>query len=409
MASGTLLVVGGGIEVVPGIQLAKRMGLYTVVTDRNPEAPGIVAADDHIVVSTYDVEATVREALRYHESVKPIHGVISIGTDVPLTVANVAHQLGLPGIPVEVARLSVDKLAMKDKFRADGVPVPWYAAVDSLGDLRGVIAERGFPLVLKPVDSRGARGVLRLTADVDLKWAFELSRSYSATGRVMVEEFLEGPQVSTESLVLEGRAHTVGFSDRNYEYLERYAPHIIENGGELPSRLPQHIQTRVCELVQLACESIGMQQGVAKGDIVVVDSKPHVIELATRLSGGYFCTHETPLNTGVEFVRLAILLALGEHVSAQDLQPRRNQGVAQRYLFPSPGKVVRIDGATKVSSQVGIALCEVRVKVGDLVSAADCHPARAGVVIATGDTREEAVARAERAVGSIAVETVPSS
>ncbi|MEW6380730.1 MAG: ATP-grasp domain-containing protein [bacterium] len=403
----TLLVISGGIEAVPGIRLARQMGLHVVVSDQDPRAPGLAVADDRLIASTYDVEATVSAAWHYHRTVRPIDGVMCIASDVPLTVARVAARMGLPGISCESAHLASDKLAMKQKFAADGVPIPWFCPVESAGHLRRIVAGHGLPLVLKPVDSRGARGVLRLGPDIDLDWAYQLSRSHSPTGRVMVERFVPGPQVSTESLMLDGVAYTPGFSDRNYEYLERYAPHIIENGGELPSHLPGQVQQDIRDLVQQAALSLGITSGVVKGDIVVSEGKPKVIELAARLSGGYFCTHEIPLNTGVDLVGQAIRLALGEKPDPSELIPRFQRGVAQRYLLPDPGRVVRISGLEEVSQQPGIALCELRVRVGNIIGPINSHPARAGVVIATADTRQEAIERAVGAIDCLKVETVP--
>ncbi len=403
----TLLVISGGIEALPGIRIAKKMGLRVVVSDIDPRAPGFAEADDVIHASTYDVAGTVQAAVQYHKNVGPLHGVICIASDVPLTVASVAEALGLPGIPVEVGRLAMDKLAMKIRFAEDGVPVPWFVQIGSINHLREIVRRSPFPLVLKPVDSRGARGVLRLTPSVDLDWAFGLARGHSPTGRVMVEEFLPGPQVSTESIVLDGTAYTSGFSDRNYEYLERYTPHIIENGGELPSRLQEGRQDAVKRLVQRAVQSMGIRDGVVKGDIVVVGETPYMIELAPRLSGGYFCTHEIPLNTGVEFVKQAIRLAMGERPDPSELLPRYQRGVAQRYLFPNPGRVTRVSGLDKASQHPGIALCEIRVREGDIVAPINSHPGRAGVIIATAESRKEAIARATAAIRDIVIETAP--
>jgi len=403
----TLLIVSGGLEAVPGIRLAKDMGLYVVVSDMNLNAPGFAVADDHIIASTYDVEATVAAAQEYHRTVRPIDGVMCIASDVPLTVASVAAALDLPGIPVDVARLAMDKLAMKRKFAADAVPIPWFNSVESVDHLRQIAAKHGYPLVLKPVDSRGSRGVLRLTADVNLKWAYHLSLSYSPTGRVMVEQFLAGPQVSTESIMLDGVAYTPGFSDRNYEYLERYAPHIIENGGDLPSHLPEETQQAVRDLIQQAAISMGIQDGVVKGDIVVHDGKPYVIELAARLSGGYFCTHEIPLNTGVDMIRAVIQLSLGEHVEPDGLQPKFNRCVSQRWLFPRPGRVVSITGVDQARQVHGVAEVIIEVQPGDIINSPSDSNAAAGTVIAAADTRDEALARVAEAMNSITVGTEP--
>src|ERR1700730_4467616 len=253
-----LLVVGGGIEAIPRLERAKQMGLHLVVSDRDLEAPGFAVADDRLLASTYDIQATVAAARHYHSDVRRFDGVMCIASDIPQTVAAVAADLGLPGISEESARLSSDKLDMKLKFRRDGVPVPWFSLVESAAGLREIVMSRGFPLVIKPVDSRGARGVLRLTEAVDLSWAYEFSASQSPSRRVIVEEFLDGPQISTESIVLDGVAYTPGLADRNYEFLDRFAPHIIENGGDLPTRLSPEERQSISDLVQQAAAMQGV-------------------------------------------------------------------------------------------------------------------------------------------------------
>ena len=156
----SILFVGGGTETLPGVRLAREMGLHVVVSDANANAPCMAEADATLVASTYDVESSLEAARRYHTDIRPLDGVICMATDVPLTVATVANVLGLPGVPVESARIVSDKLFMKDHFAAHDVPVPWYANVPDVSILKRIVSERGFPLVLKPADSRGARGVL---------------------------------------------------------------------------------------------------------------------------------------------------------------------------------------------------------------------------------------------------------
>jgi len=399
----TLLIVSAGLEAVAGIKLAKSMGLHVVVSDMNPSAPGFAIADDHLLANTYDVEATVAAARAYHKQVRPLDGVMCIASDVPLTVARVAAELGLSGISTESAVLAMDKLAMKERFATDDVLIPWFSHVESVAHLRELVSINGLPLVIKPVDSRGARGVLRLTADVDLDWAFEVSRCQSPTGRVMLEKFMFGPQVSTESLMIDGVAYTPGFADRNYEYLERYAPHIIENGGQLPSHLNLETRQKVRDLVQRAAASMGIHNGVVKGDIVVTDGQPCVIELAARLSGGYFCTHEIPLNTGVDLVGAAIRQALGERVDPEELIPKWSRPVAQRYFFPPSGIVKAVKGVDQFADHPNVALLEIRAKAGDQIGPVDSHPARAGVVITTGETVELATSLAEDVINRIQI------
>ena len=400
----TLLFIGGGAETVPGIHLAQKMGLHVVVSDMNSGAPGILAADHALIASTYDLEATVAAATRFHREVRPLDGVMCLATDVPVTVATVAAELDLPGIPVETAKRAADKLLMKDTFAAAGIPIPWYSPVYSAAHLKE-LAVANQPLVIKPVDSRGARGVLRLVSGTDLEWAYMHARGNSPSGRVMVEEYLTGPQISTESVLLSGVGITPGFSDRNYEFAERFAPFFIENGGTLPSCLPALAQRELSACAEAAGRAIGITTGIAKGDMVWTNEGAKVIEIAARLSGGWFSTDQIPLATGVDLVGAAIHLALGDPVKIEEVTPRYRRGVAIRYFFPEPGRVTRIRHTDKAMTISGVHKLGFFIKPGDIIEKTTNHTQRAGFVITFGDERDQAVARAEEVVETIRIET----
>ena len=407
----TLWIVSGGMEAVPGIQRAKAMGLHVVVSDFNPDAPGFAHADERIIASTYDVDACVQAARDYLARGGRIDGVISIASDVPLTVASMAAALDLPGIPIETAQLAMDKLAMKQRFVERGITVPWFSAVQDATHLRSLMAERECTLVIKPVDSRGARGVLRLTAgvdpEVDLNWAYAHAQSQSPTQRVMVEEYLSGPQISTESILLGGQAATPGFVDRNYELLETFAPHMIENGGHQPSILDAAARRAVADCAVAAGRALGVEYGVVKGDMVWTEQGPKVIEIATRISGGWLATDQIPLGTGVDFVGMAIRVALGERVTLDDITPRKADGVAIRYFFPPAGREQSIKGTAAFENQPWVKRLGFFVAPGDELGSVTNHTQRAGFVITTGADRDEAVARARQVVEGIQITTVP--
>lgn len=401
----TLLIVSGGIEAADAARRAKEMGHTVVVSDRDPEAPGFAFADSCLIADVYGADETAAAAERYNRKIRKIDGVICVAADAPVTAAKVAERLRLPGLPVHVAELACDKLAMKKCFRSAGVAVPWFAEVSTPQELQRIAIERGRDLVIKPVDSRGSRGVQRIAQVDDMAKAFMLARSHSPSERVMVEQYLEGPQVSTESIVLDGVCHTPGFSDRNYEFLERYAPFFIENGGDLPSHLPADIQQKVKDLVARAASAMGVTNGTVKGDIVVHKGEPYVIELAARLSGGFFCTREIPLNTGVDFIGAAINVALGEKVTAEDLTPKHQKAVIQRYVFPAPGTVMSVEGAEDASRIPGIAQVVVTARKGDVILPAGDKRPSAAMVLATGETREMALKAADDALALIRIQT----
>jgi len=399
----TLLLISGGIEAIPGIKIAKELGLFVVVSDGNPNAPGFEYADDKIVASTYDVKETVKKVKHYHTNIRKLNGVICIASDVPLTVASVADELNLPGIPVESSRLAMDKLAMKDTFVQDGVAVPDYTEIFNVEYLKNVIKKWGYPIVIKPVDSRGARGVLRLNHSVDPNWAWNHSAANSPTGRVIAEKFLIGPQVSTESMLIDGQCYTPGFSDRNYEYIDKYAPYIIENGGDLPSSLPMEVQSKVKDMVKNAALSMGIENGIVKGDVVIHNGRPYIIELAARLSGGYFCSHEIPLNSGVDFVGSAIKMAIGEKVNPIDLRPIYNRHVCQRYKMKTSGTIKNIFSENAKKSK-SVEYLVTSMSVGDRMTKPTNSNGWVAMVITSGMNSREALNNAQTALDKIIIE-----
>ncbi len=198
------MIVSGGIEAADAARRAKEMGYYVVVSDRDPEAPGFAFADSCLIADVYSPTETAAAAERYNRKIRRIDGVICVAADAPVTAATVAQRLGIKGISARMRRkLACDKLAMKRCFSDAGVPVPWFSAVETPQALQRIAIERGNNLVIKPVDSRGSRGVQRIAQVADLTKAFMLAREHSPTERVMVEEYLEGPQVSTESVIVE--------------------------------------------------------------------------------------------------------------------------------------------------------------------------------------------------------------
>ncbi len=400
----TLLIISGGAEAVPGILRAKAMGYRVVVSDQNPQAPGFAHADDHLIASTYNVAETLAAATHYHHTTRAIDGVICMATDVPLTVASVAQALGLPGLSLETAQRAADKLLMKQCFVEQGIATPWFARVESAQHLAELVAEQGSDLVIKPVDSRGARGVLQLRDVADLDWAFQQAQSCSPSARVMVEQFQHGPQISTESILLNGQATTPGFIDRNYEHLHTFAPHMIENGGQQPSILNAKQRRQVSELAEQAACAIGINSGIAKGDMVLTADGPKVIEIAARLSGGWMSSDQVPTATGVDIVGAAIKLALGEPFTLPDYQPSRCRGVAIRYFFPPQGRLRSIHHIETVEAQPWLYRLGFFVSPGDQIGEITNHTQRAGYVITQGDNYAEAVARAQQAIETIRFE-----
>lgn len=406
MSKRTLLIIAAGYEQIPVIKIAHQMDLFVVVSDKNEKAPAITFADDFIQASTYNIEETIEKAKKYDKKRK-IDGILVAGADVPLTGAYLAYELGLFGIPIKSAKLASNKLLMKQKFQKDNLPIPWFTEISTFSKLEKLVKERGKNFILKPVDSRGGRGVLQICHVPSLKWAYETSLKHSPSKRLILEEFLSGPQVSTESIVYQGKTYTPGFVDRNYEYLRRFAPYIIENGGEQPSILPKSIVKKVFRLKHQAGISMGIEKGVIKGDIVINRGKPKIIEIAARLSGGYMSSYQIIKATGINLVKVMIKICLGEKIHPKkELVPKFHRGIAIRYWFPRPGKLKNIKGRDKLKKAKWVKLYGFHIKPGEKIEKVTNHTKRVGFVITQGRTREEAVMRAKKVINMIKFEFV---
>ncbi|MEI7606585.1 MAG: ATP-grasp domain-containing protein [Rhodospirillaceae bacterium] len=400
-----LWIIGGGVEAMPSVRRAKAMGLFVVVADGNPAAPAFALADAARVVSTYDEEGMAAQAAAFSANERRVDGVFSASADVPRTVARVAEALNLPGISRATAALAADKLAMKRRLREAGIAVPDFWPVESAAELRECLERAGGRLVVKPVDSRGARGVLRLRAGSDLDWAFGYARAQSPTGRVMAEAFVSGPQFSSESVLIGGAGRTSAMIDRNYARLDAFAPFMIEDGGNQPSFLPAAETAPLARLAEAAGRALGIETGTVKGDLVLGPEGPVVIEMAARISGGWMATDQIPLHSGVDYVGLAIRLALGETVALAEAEPKPGGlATAIRYFFPPPGLVRAVEIDRVLVEQPWVHRFSLDLAPGDRVPPVTDHTRRAGFVLVSGATRAEAQTRAEAVIAGVTIE-----
>ncbi len=379
-----LLIIGGGVFQVPVIKTAKSMGLKVVVTDYNPEAEGMLLADYPIEVSTRNINLTVNTAKQFHRSC-PLDGVMTVGTDASQTVAAVADALNLPGIPFEVAERATDKIKMRQVLKEKAVPVPGFQPIWTLGECREAIKKMPLPLVIKPCDNMGARGVRKIERLDDLIPAFREAKEASISGKLILEEFMEGPELSLDALVFEGDIHITGVADR---IIER-APYFVEVGHTIPSAIPEEQQVKVVDVFKQAISALGIDIGAAKGDIKITPDGPKIVEIAARLSGGWMSAYTYPLSTGVNLYKAAIQVALGEKPA--DLKPKTALISAERSLLPAPGKILSIRGVEEARKIKGVKEIILMKEAGDMAEELRSNMGKTGYVITVGKTREEAI------------------
>ena len=385
-----LMIVGASVLQLPAILKAKEMGLYVGVADYNPQAIGIPYADEFFNASTMDEDAVLRAA----EEFKP-DGIMTLATDMPMRgVSKASDKLHLHSISYETAFKATDKYEMIKAFKAYGVPSPWYFAVDTLEELQALEGKVSFPCIIKPTDNAGSHGVAKVFNFKELLDNYEYSHSNSRHGKVIVEEYLDGPEVSVEIMVVDGEVHILQITDK----ITTGAPHFVEMGHTQPSRLPEDVQQQIREVAEAACKSLSLDKGPAHVEMKVTSRGPVMIELGARMGGDNITTHLVPLSTGIDMVGATINVALGEE---PDITPTLHCGAAIRYFCVPFGTIKAIEGVADAERMTGIKQVTFTKGIGEESTPIECSNDRIGFVIAQGRNAEEAVGACEKGMERI--------
>jgi biotin carboxylase len=397
----TLLILSGGKEAISGIITAKNMDLKVVVADGDSNAPGKKYADIFLCVNIYSPKDTLN-AVKIFSRKNKIDGVIAIATDNPTSVAVVANYLGLPGPSLETASISSNKVQMKDIFKKNSIPIPWYCSITSQDQLEQIIKLRPDKYVLKPSDSRGSRGVIRLSQLDKVSEAWQYSNKHSNSGILILEEWLYGEQLSSESLVWREESYLCGLADRKYDRLDDLYPYVVEDGGETPSKYSPNIDDSIDRLMTKAAVAIGLTNGSIKGDIVKTKKGLFIIEVAARLSGGYFSTDTIPNVYHYSIIEQIIKIALGLTPSLPTKPLINHKFQANRFLFLNPGKVVSI--RHKKINDDELFYNDLYVKEGEIVSLINNHTKRGGMALAISNSRSKAIKKCKSAIENMLVD-----
>jgi biotin carboxylase len=392
---GTVLMVGAGRHQRRAIERARELGLRVVAVDRNPDAPGLAAADEGEVIDFTDVVA-VTDAGRRHQ----VNGVLTVSADraVPV-VAAVAQALGLPGIGPATAHLMTHKVAMRALFADRGVPQPAFAALRRMSERHAALETTGLPAVLKPADSGGQRGVFRLESLDDLEAHLHAALAESASGEAIVESFQEGLELNGLAVARDGEVELLTLSDR------LRPPGIGFGVGwahVFPSTIFGDALERAEEAAISAVHALGLRNGIAFPQVIVSDDgEAIVVEVAARIPGGQMADLARHA-VGVDLVEVALLQALGLEVPDELAKPQFSQPLAIKFLTASPGplptgRVLSVGSLDKVLAFPGVVQADLYLQPGETIRPVRLDGDRRGYVIAVADTNLEALERAEAA------------
>ncbi len=398
----TVAILGGGIMQIPALRIARELTWRVILVDRDENAPGRRYADyfEHIDLKHKE---EIEQAIAAYGKRFTVDGVFTAGTDFSATVAWVAERLGLPGIPYETALDATDKARMRRIFRAHNIPGPAYCCIDDPGQVREILYTMDFPLVVKPVDNMGARGVVMVESPGQLERAAELGFGYSRTHKVIVEEYIPGPEFSLDAIIYRGKITVCGVADR----IICFPPYFVEMGHTMPTAYDQRIEAAVTEVFCRGIRALGITDGAAKGDIKLAPTGPVVGEIAARLSGGYMSGWTFPYAYGVEVTKAALRIAVG--LDPGGLEPLFRHVSAERAFISIPGVVGRIYGECEARRTQDVADLFFRVGPGNKVCFPTNNVEKCGNAVSKARDRASAVAAAERAVQCIFLRLEPGN
>lgn len=371
-----ILIFGVGELQLSIINRANAMGLFTVGIDPCEDAFAKNACQAFEVVGGQDYEGTLAVAKKYNVS-----AVVTAATDKPLVMmARIAKELNSPFYSVETAQWSTDKYQMKQRFIEGGVPCAQGRLIHSADEAKDLF----FPVICKPRDNSGSRGV-KLCRDVnELQECIDEALDNSKLDTVLVEEFIEGREFSIETLHYEGKTDVIQFTEKKTTEF----PYNVELGHKQPANLTDHECQQIREIISKIAACMNFENCPSHTELKVNDRGIFVIETSPRLGGDYITSTLTPLSTGINLEDQLLHIALGEKVDTTT--GRVNKASAVCFLSLPEGEVAAIDKRiSEVKSWNNVYDFNLKLHLGDIIRNITSSLNRYGQFIVTGKSREE--------------------
>lgn len=372
----TILVFGAGILQESLIRRAQDMGLFVVGIDPCEEAYCRDVVDVFEVVGGQDFEGTIAVAKKYNVS-----AIVTTATDKPLVMmARVAKELGFRFFSEETAIVSTDKFLMKERFMANGIPCAKGKVISTEEEASDMV----FPVIVKPRDNSGSRGVKLCNNLQELKEAIQEALNNSKKNTVLVEEFIEGREFSIEALHYGGKSEVIQFTEKKTTPF----PYNVELGHIQPANISEEQKNQIRRIISLIGSTLNFENCPSHTELKINDRGIFVIETSPRLGGDYITSMLTPLSTGINMEDQLLQIALGEHVDVTIGRVDRAAGVRFFNLPLGVVKSIHLDTGGLLSNSDVVSF-SLDVKEGDEIKPITSSLNRYGQVIVRGNTFED--------------------
>ena len=382
-----VLIFGVGPLQESIIKRAKKMELYTVGIDPCADATCKDCVDAFEVVPGQDYEAHCAVVEKYG-----IDAIVTAATDKPLVMmARIAEKYGFPFYSVETAQWSTDKFQMKERFELGGVPHAQGRLISKAEEAEGLV----FPVIVKPRDNSGSRGVKLCRSKEELEVSMNEALEVSKLDTVLVEEFIEGPEYSIEGLHHEGKSEVIQFTEKKTTEF----PYNVELGHIQPANISKENQQKIREIVSKIGSALHFENCPSHTELKINERGIFVIETSPRLGGDYITSTLTPLSTGVNLEDELLKISLGENINSQ---PKAVQYSGVRFFSFEEGSVIKhIPNSDFVKTWPHVVDFSFNLKEGEKVNRITSSLNRYGHLTLTAGNRdaiEEAFDKYEKVI-----------
>lgn len=379
-----LMLLGGIRYLLPVIKAAHEQGYHVITADYLPDNIAHKYSDEYVNVSIIDKEAVLKVAIE-----KEIDGIMSFGVDPGVVSASyVQNKLGLPSFgPLE----SVEILQNKDKFRSflaeNGFNVPWAYGYSNLEDALNDTSKFSYPLIVKPTDSAGSKGVTRVNNENELKSALEYAFKYSIKGNIIVEEFIEkkGCSSDTDSFSYKGDLKFVSFSAQRFDdkAINPYTPAAYSWPATFTDEECSYLKSELQRLLTL----LNMNTSIYNIETRIgTNGKPYIMEVSPR-GGGNRLAEVLRYATGVDMITACTRAAVGDTIENIEQKPYNGHWAEIILHADNSGIYDRIEISDTLNAE--IIEEDLWVKSGDSVEGFEGANNAIGTLILKFNSKEE--------------------
>jgi biotin carboxylase len=407
-------VIGGGVLQVPFIKEARDMGYKIIVSDRDTGCFCKPHADIFLNTDIFDIEGNIYAADRLVKQGIKIDGVLAAAIDASVTNSALNEFLGLKGrgASVQVAEVIHNKHHFRSAMALMGHEVPGFEIIRldtgfEIGHYYRKLLNMAIegPVIIKNTDNSAGRGntVLQHNAsEKDFKDSVHKAINASKSGVALMEQMWGGWECTVETLFgPDGQFCPCFITDR---YFETMNGNRVETGLRHPSALSPWVQRKMFQLAEQVARDFGVEHGAAKYDMIVTNNGPRIIEMTTRLSGGFDCTHLVPAATGKNVVKAAVLTALRQYVPEELLKDTKHKVAISESMWFEPGKKIKRINYERANNTPGVEHIFWRSGVGDTINPYVDSASRSNFIITSGNTEQEAREVMRKAKNAIKVD-----